>query len=314
MGSGFARNLIYHGLISNENLTIVGSASTRARDLGAELGCPVTLKDYSAVSQASCVLIAVKNKDFETVLRGLAPHLAENVVIISTVTGVSFAKYREIIGTKGCIVTIVPNPAFEFGRSLSIVLEENRHLSPAQREFIQALFATGGEVFKADSNDARQLPTASAISGCGPAFVAQFVKDCFDTHAESIEGIDATLNRFLEEAKLGVDICKNADDPTLISLSVFRSEILESGVLHGFTVEQSNQLFLGAIDGYLSIRSHGATPEQAIRKVATPGGTTEAALKYAHDVNQDLSQKPWTSVISLAAARMGSPFPNIQKK
>jgi pyrroline-5-carboxylate reductase len=193
-------------------------------------------------------------------------------------------------------------------------LEENLNLSAAQREFIQALFATGGEVFKADSCDARQLPTASAISGCGPAFVAQFAKDCLDTHAESIEGIDATLSRFLAQARLGVDICKNADDTTLISLSVFRAEVLESGVLHGFTFEQSHQLFLGAIDGYLSIRSHGATPEQVIRKVATPGGTTEAALKYANDVNQDLSHKPWSSVISLAAARMGSPFPYIQKK
>jgi pyrroline-5-carboxylate reductase len=309
MGRAFSNILVRKKLVDPNDVTVIGKESTRAAELSAELGCNFTRGGYAAVSDANLVIVACKAKDLEYVLKELAPRLRDNAMVISTVPGKSFQDIRNIIGDKGSISIIIPNPAFEFGRSVSVVLQESSaHSQSSSTSLVGQLFSGGGSVFTADPSDRRSLPTASAISGCGPAFVADFVRRHAEQYSIRVPDCDEEVRQYQNDVNNNTQLQgRTFGAPNLhVAVHWLASEAIWSGMSHGFTYSQAQQLWLGAIDGYLAMRERGLSPEDIIKRVATPGGTTEAALVWWDDRYDEEIAPSIRSVISLAAKRMGA--------
>lgn len=148
------------------------------------------LADDLAVAQKSDVLVlAVKPKDLEALLKRLASVLSGERLIISLAAGKSLTAITEALGKNVPLVRALPNINARVQASHT-ALCANDAVTDAQKALTSALFEAVGSVQWLDEG---QLSAYSAISGAGPAFAYLFID------ALATAGIQAGLPRPLAQ-------------------------------------------------------------------------------------------------------------------
>lgn len=85
----------------------------------------------------------------------------------------------------------------------------------------------------------------------------------------------------LEESQMHAATVVLGSGPALFLL--LQEQLMASGLLHGLSDEVSACLAQGAMHGAATLMDHGGLPGEMIKRVASPGGTTEAALSELVD-------------------------------
>lgn len=135
----------------------------------------IALAATELVGQCDYVVLGVKPQVLDKVLAPLVPALAPNATIVSMAAGVDTAHIAAIAGPRN-IVRIMPNLPAAVGQG-TIVYTTAAWMTPDQcaavlPPFVQA-FALCGTLVPIDE---AKIDAASAVSGCGPAFVYMFVE------------------------------------------------------------------------------------------------------------------------------------------
>lgn len=138
--------------------------------------------NLAIASECDVIFLAVKPNVYGSVLEPLSKTLIarENVLIVSMAAGISVDKVTSMLGASLPVIRIMPNTpcAIGFGMILwcasSSVSEESRAV------FCEILRCAG----KLDMIDERLIDAASAVSGCGPAFVYMFIEAICDGAVE----------------------------------------------------------------------------------------------------------------------------------
>ena len=149
-----------------------------ARALAAELGCAVAQDNRAAAAQAEYIVLCVKPQMMEELLAPLRFTLAERpsrFVLCSMAAGLSIARIQEMAGSDCPVIRIMPNTPASVGAGMIQYCTSNV-TAEEEAEFLKLMAPAG----RLDAVPEGLIDAASCVSGCGPAWVYQFIEALAD--------------------------------------------------------------------------------------------------------------------------------------
>ena len=165
--------------IGGENIAVCDYCVDKAKafePLGASV---LTAKELA--SACKFVVLGVKPQNMQETLSGIAAELKENdgVVMITMAAGISAAAIRTFIGADVPVIRIMPNTPALLGEGM--ILYDVLDTKKADEDEFLRCFAKAGVL---DKLPEEKIDAASALSGCGPAFVYAFAEALADGAVE----------------------------------------------------------------------------------------------------------------------------------
>ena len=238
IGFGNMGSVIANRAKSRHEIIVFDKDGTKTADL-KELEVAADLADLMNKSKA--VILAVKPQDIEAVLGEIKQHFASQM-IISIAAGIPTGYIERHLG-RAHVIRAMPNMPAEIGEGISC-LSKGKFSDDKDLDLAWHILSCIGEVLIL--SDEKMMDAATAISGSGPAYFCYFIKDKSNIEIKKNEFI-----RQLSEAAMGIDFDKNT----------------------------AQRLSRVTVKGTVSLlRELNLSCEDIIRKVASKGGTTEAAL------------------------------------
>ena len=129
--------------------------------------------NISVVSQCDIIILAVKPKQAEDVLKQIAAKLRPDSVLISVVAGLSLQSLMGACKLGQSIVRTMPNLPVSKGMGATPLLA-NVDLLKAHHLLVEKLFSSVGIITWVDSDDL--VDRFTALSGSGPAYILYFLE------------------------------------------------------------------------------------------------------------------------------------------
>jgi pyrroline-5-carboxylate reductase len=197
------------------------------------------------MERCEVIIIAVKPQDIDDVLEQIKPCLRVHL-LVSIAAGIPTQYIEKRIGSRVRVVRVMPNLAVKVGRGMS-VLCKGAYAMNVDLAFTQNLFSHTGKTLAIDE---KMMDTATAVSGSGPGFLFELLKDM-------------PREQWKEFGN-----------------QVFTPRLYQIAQKVGFDAQQAWALAETTVDGSLAlIEQTKQSPELLRIKVSSKGGTTEAGLK-----------------------------------
>lgn len=176
MGSAVARAVT--AVVGPGEVWVSSRTRETAQKVAAELGCGVG-SNAELAAQCRYLFLGVKPQVLGGVLAELAPVLAdrrEPVVLVSMAAGWTLAQLADAAGGAYPVVRIMPNTPVAVGAGV-VLYAVNDAVAPAQEAELVAALSGAGLL---DRLPEGLIDAASAVAGCGPAFVSLFLEAMAD--------------------------------------------------------------------------------------------------------------------------------------
>ena len=176
MGGALARACAQ--AVFNEKLLLSDGYAPVAEKLAGELGCKAVSVNEVA-QKAGFIFLGVKPQVMPQMLRGIAPVLAQRTddfVLVSMAAGLSIEKIQKMAGDNYPVIRIMPNIPVKVGGGVILYDTTENVTEEAVDMFCAAMTAAG----LIDRLPEKLIDAGSAVSGCGPAFVALFAEALAD--------------------------------------------------------------------------------------------------------------------------------------
>jgi len=174
------------------------------------------------VKSADVIILAVKPKDFEKLLRDeICIGGSKDKLLISIAAGITTKYIEDIVGKDIPVIRVMPNMAAIIGESISSISSGSR-VTPDNMKLAKEIFMAIGDVVEVDE---KLIDSVTAISGSGPAYFFYMIEALIE--AGCAEGLEEdivkklVLKTALGSAKL-LEILK--EDP-----SVMRAKVASRG-------------------------------------------------------------------------------------
>ncbi|RMH71519.1 MAG: pyrroline-5-carboxylate reductase [Gemmatimonadetes bacterium] len=172
IGAGKIGEALIGGLLKNrtfrkENVIASTAHEHTARAVHQRLHIKTTLDNLAVVQQSDIVLLGVKPHHMTTVLKEIQPHVTENHLLISVVTGVPTYFIEETLQVSVPVIRAMPNtPAFiSMGMT---VLCNGLYATTEQHEIAERIFNTIGRTAWIEES---MMNAATGLSASGPAYI-----------------------------------------------------------------------------------------------------------------------------------------------
>lgn len=168
MGEAILAGLLDAGTFVVGDIIVAEPDSTTRERLAGEHGVEVVASGAEAVSGAGMVLIAVKPQVLDHVVCGLAGSVSSDAVVVSIAAGITCARIESMLPDGVAVVRVMPNTPALVRQGMSIV-SGGTEATAEQVDAVATIFGSVGEVavLQESLQDA-----CTAISGCGPAYMA----------------------------------------------------------------------------------------------------------------------------------------------
>ena len=154
----------------------------RVAALAESLGCAVATLEQVA-SCCKYIFLGVKPQGFEELFKQLAPILRyrnDRFVLVTMAAGVSVSAVEKMCGMNVPVIRIMPNTPVSVGEGMILYTANDAVTADEIDTFLNALAKAG----KLDEIAEEKIDAASALSGCGPAFVYLFAEALADGAVE----------------------------------------------------------------------------------------------------------------------------------
>ena len=175
MGGAVAR-AVCRG-VGPENVVLANRTPAKAEALAEALGCRAATNDVVA-QDCDVIFLGVKPQMMADMLAGIAPILAKRsgrFVLVTMAAGLSMARVREMAGGAYPIIRIMPNTPASVGEGMIQYCSSNV-TAEEEAEFLKLMAPAG----RLDAVPESLIDAASCVSGCGPAWVYQFIEALAD--------------------------------------------------------------------------------------------------------------------------------------
>lgn len=166
--------------IGGGSVYLADPCADKVSALATEIGANVS-DNATVTRECEVIFLGVKPQMMADVLATLP--LTEREVkplFVSMAAGLSTTAIREMAGVDAPIIRIMPNTPVAVGKGM-ILYTASADVTAAQtRAFLQILSAAG----RLCAIDEARIDAASAVSGCGPAFVYLFIEALADGGVE----------------------------------------------------------------------------------------------------------------------------------
>ncbi len=166
--------------IGGENIAVCDYDNKKAEKFANELGV-TALTAIELAKQSKFVVLGVKPQNMQETLVPLQDVLNKNesVVLITMAAGLSIAAIQAYAGKAIPTVRIMPNTPAMLGEGM--ILYAVSGVSQDDENTFLSCFAKAGKIDKIPED---KIDAASALSGCGPAFVYAFAEALADGAVE----------------------------------------------------------------------------------------------------------------------------------
>lgn len=140
--------------------------------------------DNTEIAQnAKYIYLGVKPQMMSGMLSGISDILKnrhDNFVLVTMAAGLAIEKIAQMAGGDYPIIRIMPNTPASIGRGMILYTANDKVLADDINEFVADMSGAG----VLDAIDEKLIDAASAVSGCGPAFVYMFIEALADGAVE----------------------------------------------------------------------------------------------------------------------------------
>ena len=160
-----------------QNVYLANRTAAKAEALAEELGCKTTVNDEVA-GRCDLIFLAVKPQMMEALLAPLKFTLNERpgrFILCSMAAGLSIPRIQEMAGEDYPVIRIMPNTPASVGEGM--IQYCSSHVTAEEEAEFCKLMAPAGRL---DPVPEALIDAASCVSGCGPAWVYQFIEALAD--------------------------------------------------------------------------------------------------------------------------------------
>lgn len=199
------------------------------------------------VKQSEVIILAVKPQDFDTLLNEIKIFI-QNKLVISIAAGITTGYIEKILGGAR-LVRVMPNIAVKIAEA-ETSLCKGKYAKEKDLDFAKVLFGLLGKTWVVKEE---KIDAVTAISGSGPAYIL------YDMEINKLD----PLNIPIKFEKLWI----NSLNEAAIKVGIDSKIALELAVsTTASTIHLAKQT--------------GNSPAQLRKMITSPGGTTEAAIKF----------------------------------
>lgn len=175
IGCGNMGGALARALSKTTKDIIIADPSPAAKTFADEIGC--TYGTNEQVAACDRIFLAVKPHIVEGALAQLRPILAERKpTLISMAAGVTIAQIKNWAGTDLPIIRIMPNTPAAVGKGMITYCPNALVEDAALADFLADMAPAGNF----DRLDESLIDAATAVTGCGPAFMYMFIEAMAD--------------------------------------------------------------------------------------------------------------------------------------
>lgn len=136
-----------------------------------EAGVHVTDNNVKAVEEADLVILAVKPFQAADVLKGIAPVLTGNKILVSVITGILIRDMEEVLVNPIPVFRAMPNTAIAIQESMTCISYTNATLKDI--EYVSDLFSRLGRVVTIEE---KLMDAATVLGACGTAYAMRYIR------------------------------------------------------------------------------------------------------------------------------------------
>ena len=183
MGGALARAAAQ--ALPKEEMLLANRTPAKAQALAEKLGGCAAGKNADVAAQARYIFLGVKPQMMADMLADVAPVLAqraaggERFVLVSMAAGLTCEQLRTLSGGDYPVLRIMPNTPSAIGKGMTTYCARDVTAEEIE-EFLRMMAAAG----RFDALEERLMDAASAVAGCSPAFVYQFIEALADGGVE----------------------------------------------------------------------------------------------------------------------------------
>lgn len=170
MGGAIASGLASGTVFTPQNITVI-DRNQKNIDALAKANINGVINDYSSLSEADIIVLAVKPWFIEEVLDKHAKSFNSKQIIISIAGGISLNQLSEWIIPDSAIYRVMPNTAIAIKESMSFVASHNT--TKEKDELILRIFR---ELGKAEFIDEKLFAAVTSLASCGIAFAFRYIR------------------------------------------------------------------------------------------------------------------------------------------
>ena len=164
---------------TTSNIALCDADESKAQALAKQCNAKVASCDEVA-KNAKFVVLGVKPQVVDSAISSIKAiiNAREEVVIISMCAGISIAAIKACFGQSVKVIRIMPNTPAKVGEGLIL------YSTDIEKELVKAFTDGFARAGKTVAIDEAKIDAASALSGCGPAFVYMFIEALADGAVE----------------------------------------------------------------------------------------------------------------------------------
>ncbi len=181
IGTGNMAGALVHAAcerVAPDKIILANRTAAKAEALAEKFGCAVG-SNSEVAAQSRYIFLGVKPQMMAEVLAQLQPVLAgreDRFVLVSMAAGLTTARLEELAGLPCPILRIMPNTACAVGAGM-VTYAANAAVTEGElREFLDGMVFAG----TFDRLEERLIDAASAVAGCGGAFLWQVMEAMAD--------------------------------------------------------------------------------------------------------------------------------------
>ncbi len=164
--------------VGDVELYLADNNTEKVTAVAEKLGAKVTGSE-SIAKECEVVFLAVKPNVVGGVAREIAPLISERTLVVSMAAGVKLASLSLWLGTER-VIRIMPNTPVLVGEGMITWARGEKITENDVNNFTRVLSYAG----TLDEIDERLIDAATAVAGCGPAFVYLFAEALADAGVE----------------------------------------------------------------------------------------------------------------------------------
>ncbi|MBB4035910.1 pyrroline-5-carboxylate reductase [Dysgonomonas hofstadii] len=192
MGGAIAIGLVLSKNIPSHNLTVIDNRGRNVPRLkAASEDINVVVDDYSSLSSADVVIIAVKPWIVEQVLKTHGALLNPKQLIVSVAAVVTLAQLQEWTSPRQPVFRVVPNTAIAVSQSMTYITSQSA--DKEQQDNIYRIFSLLG---KAEIVDEKLISAITSLTSCGIAFAFRYIRAAMEGGIE--------MGIYPDQAKAGI--------------------------------------------------------------------------------------------------------------
>lgn len=173
VGCGNMGGAILRGLAERSACGLVGynKSPERMRPLIAK-GVKAMADMTSLVRSSNVIIVAVKPRHVESVLREMLPYLSKDKLVVSVAAGVTLGALLDAVDGVCPVVRAMPNTPALVGAGVFALCFDDPSLLPAHKAFLLELFGRIGTPLEMPE---KNMTAFGALVGAGPAYVFHFM-------------------------------------------------------------------------------------------------------------------------------------------